>query len=139
MSDYWINSARRSQSHRPSNEFEAKVVGVTYENRQQVVRQLTPGETVWLRREPHNQFDPNAIRVERANGQQIGYIAKELARSLAAPLDRCGGAVSATVTVIVGGQYSSSSFGVRISFRLPDNSEDNGPAAPLGGYTADDF
>lgn len=56
--------------------FETKVVGVTFEDHLRVVRKMRMGEHVVLRREPHNRYDRNAIRVGRQSGEQVGYIAR---------------------------------------------------------------
>ncbi|MCZ7543297.1 MAG: HIRAN domain-containing protein [Anaerolineae bacterium] len=91
-----------------------------------------------LRREPTNQYDGNAIRVERFSGDQVGYIPKDMARQLAATLDALGRNVYAEVTAIVGGKCPGSSLGVRILFTLPDTASVS--ASPtIDGFTADDF
>lgn len=69
-------------------EYSLRVVGVTKPNadgtdRQAILRTCRVGEPILLVREPGNAFDPNAIRVCRANGQQIGYIAADNAAWLA--------------------------------------------------------
>jgi single-stranded-DNA-specific exonuclease len=99
---------------------ETKVVGVTYEGRQAVVAQLTVGEVVSLVRDPLNQFDSNAIMVIRQNGQQIGFLNRDLAAMLSARMDRLGRLVKATISAISGGLYIDSSLGVRVKFDLPD-------------------
>ena len=63
------------------------VVGVTHDGRQEVVERLWPGEEVILRREPNNLYDRNAIMVLRSNGEQVGYIERGLASTLAPKFD----------------------------------------------------
>ena len=58
-----------------------KVAGVTFEGRQRFVRRLTPTSVVQLEADPENPYDPNAIKVI-ADGNQIGFIPKELAATL---------------------------------------------------------
>ena len=41
------------------------------------------GERVFLRREPSNQYDRNAIKVENVMGAQIGHIPRNVAADLA--------------------------------------------------------
>lgn len=106
---------------------ETKVVGVTYEGRQAVVAQLSIGEEVRLRREPTNPYDRNAIRVERLNGQQIGYISRWQAAMWAPLLDNYGGTLPATVTELTGGHYLFSSRGVKIRFVLPESGTSPSP------------
>ncbi|KAM4771598.1 helicase-like transcription factor [Rhinophrynus dorsalis] len=45
-------------------------------------------EMVALQREPNNQYDRNAIRVNNVNGDHVGHIKKELAAALAFIMDR---------------------------------------------------
>jgi SWI/SNF-related matrix-associated actin-dependent regulator of chromatin subfamily A3 len=55
-----------------------KIVGVRFYN-----GVATSGEHVFLKREPQNQYDPNAIRVDNVMGAQIGHIPRGLAKKLA--------------------------------------------------------
>jgi hypothetical protein len=91
------------------------VVGVTFDNRQDVVRQLSEGERLWLVRQPDNAYDHNAIQVQRENGEAIGFLARGLASSLAPYLDRLEEPLPAIVAYILGGEV----LGVRIHFTLP--------------------
>uniref|UniRef100_A0A8C5M7S6 Helicase like transcription factor n=1 Tax=Leptobrachium leishanense TaxID=445787 RepID=A0A8C5M7S6_9ANUR len=45
-------------------------------------------EMVALQREPDNQYDHNAVKVNNVNGDQVGHIKKELAAALAFIMDR---------------------------------------------------
>jgi hypothetical protein len=76
---------------------EAKVAGVTFENRQAIVALLTDGERVSLIRDPENLFDPNAVKIIRWDRQQIGFLDRELAKIMAPKMDRYGGSFKATV------------------------------------------
>ena len=102
---------------------ETRVVGVTFEDRQAVVSKLVCGEHVLLRREPNNPFDQNAIRVEREDGEQIGYLDRHLASEIAPKFDgdeQCVPViVTAIVVAVVGGYAEYASFGVRIRFTTP--------------------
>lgn len=55
-----------------------KIVGVRYYR-----GTATIGEHVVLKREPHNQYDRNAIRVDNVMGTQIGHIPRNMAAKLA--------------------------------------------------------
>jgi single-stranded-DNA-specific exonuclease len=99
---------------------ETRVVGVTYEGRQQVVALLTQWEQVFLIRESDNAFDSNAVRVQRWDHQQVGYLNRELAKILAPRMDRYGKSVKATVTTLTGGYYPGASLRVLIKFRMPE-------------------
>ena len=64
------------------------LAGVTFH--QDHVRLLRYNERVFLRREPSNRYDQNAIRVENADGHHLGYIPKEIAADMAPLIDRTG-------------------------------------------------
>jgi len=99
---------------------ETRVVGVTFENRQAVVALLTEREQVFLIREPDNAFDSNAVKVQRWDHQQFGYLNRELAKLVAPRMDRYGRPVKATVTTLIGGNNPGSRLGVLIKFYLPE-------------------
>ncbi len=101
-----------------NQEIVTSVVGVTYDGRQAVVLRLVMGEEVFLSRDPLNPYDCNAIKVMNQQGQQIGFIARELASGLAARFDRFGKPVTARVSLLSGGNYGYSA-GVQIRFQVP--------------------
>lgn len=55
-----------------------KIVGVRFYN-----GIATPGEHVTPRRDPHNQYDRNAIRVDNVMNAQIGHIPRQIAAKFA--------------------------------------------------------
>jgi len=57
-------------------------------------------ELVSLVREPHNGYDPNAVKVNNVNGVQVGHIKRELAKSLATIIDRRLARVEGSVMTI---------------------------------------
>ena len=66
-----------------TGQFHTKVVGVTHENtdgshRQQIVRRCQVGEAVRFCLEPWNEYDRNAIAVQRLTGEQLGYLSRNL-------------------------------------------------------------
>lgn len=63
-----------------------KVVGVTFEGRQEIIKQLNKNDVITIRREPSNRFDINAIAVWSEKGQ-VGYIGKDYATILAPMMD----------------------------------------------------
>ena len=99
---------------------EARVVGVSFEGRQAVVAQLKQWEECFLIRDYHNRYDPNAIKVVRQNGQQIGFLDRDLAATLAAKLDLLGRPLKAIVSAKTGGYFRDSNLGVVIRFDLPE-------------------
>ncbi|KAH8198118.1 hypothetical protein TruAng_007695 [Truncatella angustata] len=62
---------------------DAKIVGVRYYD-----GVVTPHELVLLQREPNNQYDRNAIRVNNVMGQQIGHLPRNLVAKLAPYIDQ---------------------------------------------------
>lgn len=66
-------------------EIECKVVGVTFDNHQQVIKEIIKEvgvEELLLIREPDNPADANAIRVE-VSGLRVGYIPADTAKEIA--------------------------------------------------------
>ncbi len=96
-----------------------KVVGVTFENRQEAIARLQMGDRIWLEREPFNRYDTNAIKVTRNDGVQIGYISRHLARSLAPLMDWLNSPIRGKVYLLTGSRYDDYSLGVVIAFKLP--------------------
>ena len=68
------------------NEFYTKVVGVTFENRQSLLSNLSEGQELELKREKENEYDSNAVAVY-AQEKHLGYIKREIARHLAMNMD----------------------------------------------------
>jgi len=108
------NAVRRS-------EFETRVTGVTFGQRQETLRFLSrrpPGNVrYFLVREAGNRFDPNAVAVfAEVAGQyprKIGYLPRNLAAVLAGLLDR-GFEVRVAGGGVVGGWHEGTSCGVRL-------------------------
>ena len=101
--------------------FYEPVVGITFDERQNVVSKLFEGEALTLRREPCHPYLDNAIMVLRENGDQVGYIRRDLADTLiprmaALEMDT----VDASVVSLTGGAYPGAYRGVRILFSLPE-------------------
>ncbi|KAK3390577.1 helicase-like protein [Podospora didyma] len=71
---------------------QGKIVGVRYYN-----GVATIGEMVVCVREPHNQYDANAIRVDNVFGDQIGHIPRGTAAKLAPYLDNNEIEIEATI------------------------------------------
>lgn len=82
--------------------FYTKVAGVTFEGRQDLVRTLSTGDTLVLKREPENPYDPHAVKVATAAGAQIGYLSARVAARLAPSIDS-GARYAATISQITGG------------------------------------
>ncbi|MBZ5753728.1 HIRAN domain-containing protein [Metabacillus rhizolycopersici] len=63
------------------------VVGITLSQRKTFVSVLQTGDKLYLKRDPENPYDRNAIQVLNKDGKQIGFIAKEWASIYASKLD----------------------------------------------------
>ncbi|MDB5093591.1 MAG: single-stranded-DNA-specific exonuclease RecJ [Candidatus Eremiobacteraeota bacterium] len=90
--------------------FNTKVVGVSFEGRQDTVAALRIGETVELRRDAANAFDASAIGVWYGS-LQLGFLKRPIAARLAPNVD-AGERYTAEVTAITGG--GTRSFGINI-------------------------
>ena len=96
-----------------------RISGVTFEERQQAIANLKVGDQVWLRREPDNQYDPNAVHVERRSGMSLGYLPAELAAEVAEALDALNARHPAMVTDLRGGTHDQP-YGATIQFAPPE-------------------
>ena len=81
-----------------------------------VSRQVRGGEMLTLSRDPGNAYDRNAILVLTATGDKLGYVAKEVARTLAPRMD-AGSRYGARV---IPGTYSEWSYGKCLVELIPD-------------------
>lgn len=94
-------------------QFHTKVVGVTFDDRQNLVRSLAPGHPLLVEREPQNPYDSNAVAIRCEDGRQIGYLKRLVAAAIAPQMDR-GAAYRAVVEGVTGGEDNSRSLGVNI-------------------------
>lgn len=88
-----------------------KVAGVTFENRQSIIKNMDILDPIFLKRERSNPHDSNAIAVYHVNGQKIGYIPRENAKELAIIMDK-GQEVRASISKLAGG--NGYKYGVEI-------------------------
>ena len=96
-----------------AGEFFTKVVGVSFEGRQDVVAGLRAGQSLELLRQPDNPVDPSAIAV-RYGALQIGFLKKEIAKRIAPNID-AGDRYLATVGSLTGG--GAKNYGINIFVR----------------------
>ena len=103
-----------------------RVVGTTYENRQerlQFLKQFKVGDlSVTLEREPENKHDENAIKVvvhihPISRKTVMGYIPRGLARELAKVLD-AGIKAKASLMQIIGGYSYKENLGVLVNISI---------------------
>jgi len=96
-----------------------KVVGVTYENRQDIIRRMNVGEDLKLVAEHDNIYDKNAIKVLRSNGDQIGYLNKDLAARIKLHFSSVQAFLHAEVLDIIGNSFKDQNLGIVIKFYSP--------------------
>lgn len=91
--------------------FPTKVMGVSFEGRQDMVAGLVPGLELELKRQPDNPVDSNAIAVYYG-ALQIGFLRKQIAKHLA-PLIDGGIRYRARIEHVTGGR-DGKNYGVNI-------------------------
>ena len=105
--------------------FATKIVGVSFEGRQDVAQTLAEGMDLSVVRQPDNAYDPNAMAVMTADGVQVGFLRRQIAQVLA-PLADAGAVFRAKVLQVTGGDDRS--WGVNIEVTRGD-SPDAGTAS----------
>jgi single-stranded-DNA-specific exonuclease len=93
--------------------FNTKVVGVTFEGRQDVVGGVREGAALELRRDPGNAYDSNAIGVW-FGALQLGFLKREIALRVAPNIDG-GERYTAEVTAVTGGGTRSVGINVYVT------------------------
>ena len=63
------------------------IAGTQFEDRQKYVWNLKVGQLLDLEREPENAFDANAIKIIDKQGNQLGYVEKNVACEIADNID----------------------------------------------------
>ena len=71
--------------HESENKLEFAAVGVTFDNRQELLAELYSDSVksgidnipVVLQKEPENQYDKNAVAIKTTDGRSIGYVSKD--------------------------------------------------------------
>ncbi len=96
----------------------AAIAGIRYQQRAVEVAGCTLREFVWLRREPQNRHDPNAVRVVNSRGRTLGYLPRELAAKLAAYMDAGHDPIKAMITELAS-DVAGDAVGARVGFFLP--------------------
>lgn len=87
------NTLPKSKYNYLANNFicfsEIELRGLKYHCSSNVVESLTKGQSLQLIREPHNFYDPNAIKVTNLNNNNmLGYVAKEYAALISPYMDK---------------------------------------------------
>lgn len=111
---------RIPESQRQGRIITTRIVGITFEHRQETAAKVRLGDMVWLVRQPTNPYDPNAISVTRENNESLGYINRHLAARLAPFFDAYGFPVQGVVVNLIGGTHDYYSLGLIVRFRIPE-------------------
>ncbi len=93
--------------------FHTKLVGVTFEGRQDQVARLDSGAPLRLERQPDNPHDANAIALFDPHGAQIGFLNRRLAAVLAPVIDS-GVQYDVEVRDVTGKDGEGRSLGVNV-------------------------
>lgn len=101
--------------------FFTKVVGVTFEGRQEVALAVCEGDELSLRRQPDNEHDANAVGVHVRSGEQLGYLNARLAKQMAPLLD--GGVPYRVEVASVSGGDDGQSRGVNVLLARTDRED----------------
>ena len=99
----------------------SKVVGVSFNNRQERIKGLQKGQQLFWIHEANNQYDPNSILLfsEGDRGSDVGHLRRELAAEVVVGV-AVGNSYDIFVDEVTGGT-GQKSFGVniRIFEKLP--------------------
>jgi single-stranded-DNA-specific exonuclease len=114
--------------------FNTKIVGVTFEGRQDLIAGLQPGQELELVRQPDNAFDANAVAVHFGR-LQLGFVRKQIAARIASNID-AGERYRAEVRHITGG--GTRSVGVNIWVTRERSQPVRAPAATAARAQAAD-
>lgn len=103
-------------------DFYTKVAGVTFENRQQYVRQCIAGQSLDLIRDKFNPYDKNAIAVYAGN-DQVGFISQDIAEELAPKIDN-GKKYGCMVQSVTGGSEKIYGLNIKVTELVGEGSQE---------------
>ncbi|KAG5928060.1 hypothetical protein E4U42_001335 [Claviceps africana] len=95
--------------------FNTKIVGVQYYN-----GHASPGEVVLCHREPENEYDRNAIRVDNVMSRQIGHLPRQIVQKVAPYLDSGDIVIEASLS----GYKGNFDCPIKLAFYGPSNQTD---------------
>lgn len=122
---YSLSQAFKTAWRRVKKSMTCRVSGVTYENRQQLLKYIASQKeenlTVYLRRDKANVYDRYAVAVvvgiKDVGYAHIGYLAKGLAQSMAAVIEK-GIQVKATLQQVTGGYSYKENLGALVNIAV---------------------
>ena len=88
-----------------AREFRCTVHGLCFENRYRLLEAIHAGDPLLLEREPDNPIGADAIQVQTASTQTIGYVPRTISRWLAPLMDAGHRAVASVLKVRTGCPY----------------------------------
>ena len=108
-----------------------KIVGVTHRNpngsdRQILIQKCSLLDRLDLDHEQDNPHDPNAVRVLRGTGEQLGYLQAEVAADIVSKSER-GYRFEVFITDISGDEQNGQSLGVKLLVIQADPGIEDGP------------
>jgi single-stranded-DNA-specific exonuclease len=95
--------------------FNTKIVGVSFDGRQEFIAGLQPGDRLELVRQPENEKDPNAVAVFFGT-LHLGFVRAPIAQRIAPNMD-AGERYGAEVTGVTGGRERHRGVNIRVSRR----------------------
>jgi single-stranded-DNA-specific exonuclease len=112
--------------------FNTKIVGVSFEGRQDLVAGVRPGEALILQRDPSNSYDANAVAVFYGR-LQLGFLRKQIAARIAPNID-AGQRYRAEVRHVTGGGTKNVGVNIWVSReRAPVERRDGAARASAAG------
>lgn len=136
------NIARVYTKNMKEVNYHSKIVGTTFDNRQDILAHLEGSESLRVRREPENQYDQRAVAVDvsiKGKWYPVGYIAKDKNKDIAEALD-AGREVEIKLSEVTGGDKGKN-LGMNICLKYekevsePISDATNDPAAPEGSQS----
>jgi ankyrin repeat protein len=118
LSDNGIIFERQLESHGLNYRISSPVVGMRYENRMEVAKNLSMGDYIQLKREVYNQFDSNAIAVFDKQNKMLGYLPRELSLILSEEFDEYSDGTYGEVENVMTLNYNPERLSITITFDL---------------------
>lgn len=107
------NVKQENRIHYRESSFYSSIKGTTFNGAQSILPTLKPGTPLKFYREPTNQYDHNAIRVE-CNGVSIGHVSSYIAEQYAKQIDQRRCFLEGVVKEITGGYAYKRNYGCNI-------------------------
>lgn len=117
--------------------YHSKLVGVTFEGRQEVISTLRGKEPLRVRREKDNKYDPKAVAVDVYKNDEwlpIGYIAKDKNTDISEALD-AGETVFISIGSLTGGGDKAYGVNISLEYKMAPAKEEVKEDAPSKNET----